>query len=378
MCAHKKSNGGIHTGVKVETTHIAIFILHIGNIMTYTFSLLFLNTPLPQRPRRAVRATHKASLPPHAYTTLSDCTPLCRHITALPPLPPPSNLDALIANGLHTFSLTPPPPQSALPSYFRRLGATTRHLSLCLRVTLHPSRMAISRRAVRNVIDDALCSLNVERFHMVLLNWPARDARYLDAAFELGELVHVGKVRAVGVANFSTDRLQKMKQEGVNVVCNHVCASLVDRRAGRMRTDGEGVRLLGGGVLCGGLLHEAFIGVPEPGMDGVGRVANGVKMVRAWGGWGLFQELLFVLQVVADKYGVRMGSVAVRWVLEQPGLAGVVVGDCQDGVDAVWNSVAAFGFELDEEDKELLHRVVEKGNDLVNIFGECGSEFVDI
>lgn len=40
-------------------------------------------------------------------------------------------------------------------------------------------------------------------------------------------------------------------------------------------------------------------------------------MVDAWGGWSLFQELLRTLKNVANKHGVSIPTVSVRYVLDQ-------------------------------------------------------------
>lgn len=41
------------------------------------------------------------------------------------------------------------------------------------------------------------------------------------------------------------------------------------------------------------------------------------NMIRQWGGWPLFQELLSVTKSVADKHGVSIPNVGVRWVLDR-------------------------------------------------------------
>ena len=48
--------------------------------------------------------------------------------------------------------------------------------------------------------------------------------------------------------------------------------------------------------------------------------------IRLWGGWELFQELLRALRAVATKHGVSLSNVALRWVLDQPAVGGVIVG----------------------------------------------------
>lgn len=40
-------------------------------------------------------------------------------------------------------------------------------------------------------------------------------------------------------------------------------------------------------------------------------------MVDAWGGWSLFQELLQTLKAVANKHGVSISTVAVKYILDQ-------------------------------------------------------------
>lgn len=42
-----------------------------------------------------------------------------------------------------------------------------------------------------------------------------------------------------------------------------------------------------------------------------------LQMVDAWGGWSLFQELLRTLKTVANKHGVSIPTVAVRFILDQ-------------------------------------------------------------
>ncbi len=49
-------------------------------------------------------------------------------------------------------------------------------------------------------------------------------------------------------------------------------------------------------------------------------------MIKAWGGWGLFQELLNVLHEIAVRRGVDVSNVAARWVLERPETGVVIVG----------------------------------------------------
>ncbi len=50
-------------------------------------------------------------------------------------------------------------------------------------------------------------------------------------------------------------------------------------------------------------------------------------MIRAWGGWELFQELLAVLKEIATRREVDVSNVAARWVLDRPETGVVIVGE---------------------------------------------------
>ena len=51
-------------------------------------------------------------------------------------------------------------------------------------------------------------------------------------------------------------------------------------------------------------------------------------IVKAWGSWPLFQSLLTVLRSIGDRHsGVSIANVATRWVLDQPAVGAVLIGE---------------------------------------------------
>lgn len=100
-------------------------------------------------------------------------------------------------------------------------------------------------------------------------------------------------------------------------------------------------------------------------------------MIRAWGGWPLFQELLSAMDTVAQKHKVSIPNVGVRWVLDQPAVGGAIVG-CRfgfKGKEHLDDSKAVFKFKLDEEDMNLIAAVTKKSNDLMKVIGDAGDEY---
>ena len=76
----------------------------------------------------------------------------------------------------------------------------------------------------------------------------------------------------------------------------------------------HGIALLAYGTVLGGLLSEKFLGRPEPrrGELDTASLQKYKNMIDAWGGWALFQELLAVLEQIADKHRVSIANAGVR------------------------------------------------------------------
>ena len=66
--------------------------------------------------------------------------------------------------------------------------------------------------------------------------------------------------------------------------------------------------------LQGGFISNEWLNKPEPNVDKLKNVSlrKYYPWIRYWGGWSLFQEMLNVLNVIANKYSVSISNVAVR------------------------------------------------------------------
>jgi aryl-alcohol dehydrogenase-like predicted oxidoreductase len=189
---------------------------------------------------------------------------------------------------------------------------------------------AHSRADVVRGIDRSLQRLGVERIDLVQLHWWDYDAPgYIDAAGWLDEQRAAGKIRHIGLTNFDQQRLVAIADAGVRVVSHQVQYSVLDRRPSSMVEEcvARSIGLLCYGALAGGFISERWLDAGEP----TGALENRslVKyrlIIEEFGGWQLFQRLLRVLHAIGARYGTGIGAVAMRWVLDQPGVAGIIVG----------------------------------------------------
>jgi aryl-alcohol dehydrogenase-like predicted oxidoreductase len=242
-----------------------------------------------------------------------------------------------------------------------------------------PGRM--TRRVVEDAIGLSLARMGVERLDLLQFHWwDYKHDGYLDALKHLADLRQEGKIRHLALTNFDTERLHAIADHGVTVVSNQVQYSLVDRRpevrmAGFCRD--HPMTLLAYGTLLGGLLSEKYLGRPEPRRPelNTSSLRKYKNMLDAWGGWPLFQELLAVLRQIADKHRVSIANVAVRYVLDRPAVAGVIVGSRLSVVEHITDNARVFGVRLDADDLAMIEAVLAKSRDMITLIGDCGDEY---
>ena len=209
-------------------------------------------------------------------------------------------------------------------------------------------------------VDRSLARLGVDRLDLVQLHWWDYDVPgYVEAAAWLNELRRAGKIRHLGLTNFDQTRLNEIDAAGIPIVSHQVQYSVLDRRPANgaaAEAARHGVGLLCYGALAGGFLSERYLGQPEPAgaLDNRSLVKYRL-IIDEFGGWDRFQALLTVLGQVAARHGVGIGAVALRWVLDQPGVSGAIVGARH--ARHLEPTVQACAFALDAEDQAAIARV---------------------
>ena len=78
-------------------------------------------------------------------------------------------------------------------------------------------------------------------------------------------------------------------------------------------------------------------------------------IIEEFGGWDLFQELLRVLRAIADRRGADIAAVAVRAMLDTPGVGAVIVGARY--ADRLRDTLRVFPLVLDEDDRRAIGAV---------------------
>jgi aryl-alcohol dehydrogenase-like predicted oxidoreductase len=167
---------------------------------------------------------------------------------------------------------------------------------------------------------------------------------------------------------------------GSNIISNQVQFSIIDRRPEVKLLSfcqRHNVSLLAYGSICGGLISERYLGKSEPSNVELNTLSlrKYKKMIDAWGGWNLFQDLLTSLKRVGQKHGVSIAKVATSYILKKPQVGGVIIGARLGIVEHISDNTQVFGFILDKSDQDEIDSICENANDLFEIIGDCGDEY---
>ncbi len=195
----------------------------------------------------------------------------------------------------------------------------------------HGQLAAIKRSDTEAIIDRSLRRLQVEQLDLVQFAWwDYRIPTYLDVAEHLVRLQEKGKIRHLGITNFDSSRTEELLRAGMPIVTAQAQYSLLDQRPADRLVQlcrEQDVQLLSYGVLAGGFLREQYVGATKPAQPLENRsLTKYYLIIEEFGGWDLFQELLKEVDAIAKEHSVGIAEIAMRFVLDLPQVAGIIVG----------------------------------------------------
>jgi aryl-alcohol dehydrogenase-like predicted oxidoreductase/enamine deaminase RidA (YjgF/YER057c/UK114 family) len=241
-----------------------------------------------------------------------------------------------------------------------------------------PKPGPVSRSDVRAAVERALTRLRVEAIDLLQYHaWNYADPSWLETLFDLQELKTRGLIRHLGVTNFDTAHLSVAVASGIDVVSNQVSFSLLDQRAAAGLAPfcvEHGVHLLAYGTLAGGWLTQPWLGAPEPDWQTLATWSQMkyARFLRLAGGWRALQRVLTAAAAVAARHGVSIANVASRFILDQPGVAGVIIGARLGEREHIDDTLRLFSLTLTDDDRAEIGAALAA---LQPIPGDCGDEY---
>ena len=229
-----------------------------------------------------------------------------------------------------------------------------------------PNLRDSSRERVLASIDRSLERLGTDRIDVYLVHWPDRNTPFEETMAALDEVVAAGKVRFVGLSNFTLAEIEAcMAVRRVDVV--QYGWNMFDRR---MATEilpyceQHGVGFMAYGSLAFGLLTGTFTEDHDFGAaDWRARQGNmgAIKMFGALFGPEKFTDNVRAveeLKGIARRYGVSLPQLALRWATAHPAVSTALVG-CRT-VAEVEDNVGAVGWTIAADDLVEIDAIFER------------------
>ena len=237
-------------------------------------------------------------------------------------------------------------PASRRPYVFTKFG---------LGVDVDVPVKSASEREVLEECDGSLRRLGVDRIDLYQLHWPAPQP-IAETAAACAKLLKAGKIRAVGVSNFSVAQLEEWRATGVPLHSNQPPFSILRPAAAKDVLPwcaAHDVGVISYSPLFRGLLFGTWSRNKTFGADdarGQHKDYSGPRFQR-------HLDAVDELHAIARASGLSLAQLSVGVLLRTPGLTGVICGarDARQGA-----LVANLGVVVSEEEAASVWGVVRR------------------
>jgi len=191
----------------------------------------------------------------------------------------------------------------------------------------------LSASGLRASVEGSLSRLQTDHIDLFYLHQPDRAASLADTLGTVAELVAEGKIGALGVSNYAAWQIAEINHtaDGVGAprpVAAQQLYNLLARRIEEEYAEFAAVtglttvvyNPLGGGLLTG---RHSFDADPSEGRFGSSRLASMYK-ARYWNA-AIF-EAIQQLSVIAEKGGIPLTELALRWLVAKPAAGPILLG----------------------------------------------------
>jgi aryl-alcohol dehydrogenase-like predicted oxidoreductase len=194
---------------------------------------------------------------------------------------------------------------------------------IATKVSQHPQFRGLSAANIAAAADASLARLGTDHIDLYYAHYDDVDTPLEETAGAFDALVKAGKVRAVGVSNYSADRIREWfevarRNDFVLPVAVQPHYNLVERQAYEQNiapvAAEEGLAVLPYYALASGFLTGKYRTTEDLAS---GPRGGGAKKYLTDEGLAVIK----VLTEVADAHGVEPASVALAWLRTRPGVA---------------------------------------------------------
>ena len=219
------------------------------------------------------------------------------------------------------------------------------------------------RETIFASVEQSLRNLQTDYLDVLMPHWPDTNTLFEETMQTLDSLVQQGKIRAVGLSNFSLDQLKECEAtRRIDVVQYHF--NMFDRRMEQeifpyCQQQGIGVMAwapLGAGLLAGTFTEDTKFGDSD--YRGRGDFPPAIVGMYAEEVWQRNVRLIEDLKPIAGSRGKTMPQLALRWVLSNPAMSVAIPGMLN--VQELEENCGVLDWALSGEDMRQIDEVFAK------------------
>lgn len=210
-----------------------------------------------------------------------------------------------------------------------------------------------TRQRILKEVDDSLRRLQIDYIDLYQIHWPDPLVPIEETAAVMAELLDAGKIRAIGVSNYSPEQMDAFRK----VAPLHSIQPPYNLFERQIEKDvlpyakKHTIAILAYGSICRGLLSGKMSHNTSFGGDDLRQHDPKFKTPR----FSQYLKAVSRLEDFAEKrYDRKVLELAVRWILDQGAIAlwGIRRPDQLDPLEQV------FGWSLSEQDKQEIETIV--------------------
>lgn len=209
---------------------------------------------------------------------------------------------------------------------------------------------------LRKAVGESLERLQLESIDLYYIHWPDNKTPVKEAVAELAKLKAEGKIKAVGVSNFTLEQLKEANSEG-GISAIQLQYHMLDRSIEKDILPycvEHGITVVPYGPLAFGILGGKY---DEDFLLEEGDWRKRVPLFQE----GEFEKNLAIvekLKALAGRLGTDVSKLALAWLLAQPGIDSVIPGGKRP--DQVLANLEGADIELDEVLLEEIDEILKE------------------
>lgn len=205
-------------------------------------------------------------------------------------------------------------------------------------------------------VESSLYNLKTDHIDFYFIHWPDTHTPFAETMAALELLRGQGKIRFVGVSNFSVEQIEECRRYG-RIDVQQPPFSMVDQTYAQLMKWGaaEGIDAMTYGSMGAGVLSGKFRTQPDfPAGDTRLTFYDYFREPK----FSKIQELLKVMDQVAEAHGRPVSQVAMNWSTQKSFVGTALVGVRSEA--HAYENCAAFDWSLTESEMSLLDRELDR------------------